>query len=179
VSLHVWLAFGAVAVPIMIARFDVAIVLHAVLSLTVVRMIPAALARIGRGFHRNTVLFVGWFGPRGLASLVFALLALEEFGTGADQAVAVIALTVLLSVIAHGVSAAPLASRYGRAAEASLISNVRPRSSPRNPTPGTATPTRCHRGRQALSQLNAERPQISGNRTLGELTNAAADRTPR
>ena len=109
VSLHVWLAFGAVAVPIMIARFDVAIVLHAVLSLTVVRMIPVALALIGRGFDRNTVLFVVWSGPRRLASLVFALLALEELGTGADQAVDVIALTVLLSVIAHGVSAAPLA----------------------------------------------------------------------
>ena len=79
-SLLVWLAFGAVAVPIMIARIDVPIVVYAVLSLTVVRMIPVALALIGTGFDRNTVLFVGWFGPRGLASLVFALLALEELG---------------------------------------------------------------------------------------------------
>ena len=65
VSLLVWLAFGAVAVPIMIARIDVAIVLYAILSLTVVRMIPVALALIGTGFDRNTVLFVGWFGPAG------------------------------------------------------------------------------------------------------------------
>ena len=60
------------------------------------------------------MLFVGWFGPRGLASLVFALLALEELGPGADEAVAVIAVTVLLSVVAHGLSASPLANRYGR-----------------------------------------------------------------
>ena len=60
--------------------------------------------------------FVGWFGPRGLASLVFALLGLEALGGEADEAVAVIAVTVLLSVVAHGFSAAPLAARYGRAA---------------------------------------------------------------
>jgi NhaP-type Na+/H+ or K+/H+ antiporter len=60
------------------------------------------------------VLFVGWFGPRGLASLVFALLALEDLGTAADDVVAIIGVTVLLSVLAHGLSAGPLAARYGR-----------------------------------------------------------------
>ena len=81
-----------------------------------VRMLPVAVASIGAGLDRNTVLFVGWFGPRGLASLVFALLALEALGPAADEAVAVITATVLLSVLAHGLSAAPLAARYGRAA---------------------------------------------------------------
>lgn len=118
VSLLVWIAFGAVAVPIMFDRLDLAMVGYAVLSLTVVRMVPVALASIGAGLDRNTVLFVGWFGPRGLASLVFALIALEELGSGADAAVAVIGLTVLLSVVAHGLTAAPLATRYGRAATA-------------------------------------------------------------
>jgi sodium/hydrogen antiporter len=113
VSLLVWLAFGAVAVPIMLEGLDLAVVLYAVLSLTLVRMLPVALVLIGAGVDRATVLFVGWFGPRGLASLVFALLALEELGPGADQAVAAIAVTVLLSVVAHGASAAPLAARYG------------------------------------------------------------------
>jgi sodium/hydrogen antiporter len=56
-------------------------VLYAGLSLTLVRMVPVALASIGSGLDRNTVLFVGWFGPRGLASLVFALIALEELGS--------------------------------------------------------------------------------------------------
>lgn len=115
-SLLVWLAFGAVAVPIAITRIDPAVVAYAVLSLTAVRMVPVALALLGSGLDRNTVLFVGWFGPRGLASLVFALLALEELGSGADEAVAVIAVTVLLSVIAHGLSATPLAGKYGRTA---------------------------------------------------------------
>jgi sodium/hydrogen antiporter len=116
VSLLVWLTFGALAVPIMLDDVDLAIVLYAVLSLTVVRMVPVALATLGSGMSRDTVLFVGWFGPRGLASLVFALLALEELGPVADEAVAVITLTVLLSVVAHGLSAAPLAIRYGRTA---------------------------------------------------------------
>jgi NhaP-type Na+/H+ or K+/H+ antiporter len=118
VSLLVWLAFGAIALPIMWDSADLTIVLYAVLSLTLVRMVPVALATLGAGLDRNTVLFVGWFGPRGLASLVFALLALEELGAGADEAVAVIAVTVFLSVLAHGLSAGPLAARYGKAAAA-------------------------------------------------------------
>jgi sodium/hydrogen antiporter len=115
VSLLVWLSFGAIAVPIMFDRLDWTLLLYAVLSLTLVRMVPVTLALIGTGLDRGTVLFVGWFGPRGLASLVFALLALEEIGAGADEAVAVIAATVFLSVLAHGISAAPLAARYGSA----------------------------------------------------------------
>ena len=114
-SLLVWLAFGAVAIPIMADRVGLLVVVYAVLSLTIVRMAPVAVALLGAGLDRDTVLFIGWFGPRGLASLVFALLALEELGAGADEAVAVIGMTVLLSVIAHGVTAAPLAARYGRA----------------------------------------------------------------
>ncbi len=118
VSLLVWLAFGAIAVPILIDRLSWTLLLYAVVSLTLVRIIPVALALLGTRFDRNTVLFIGWFGPRGLASLVFALLALEDLGPAADEAVAVIAATVFLSVIAHGITAAPLAARYGRAAAA-------------------------------------------------------------
>ncbi len=118
VSLLVWLAFGAIAVPILAQRLDWTLAVYAVVSLTLVRMVPVALALTGTGLDRATVAFVGWFGPRGLASLVFALLALEELGPGADEAVAVIAATVFLSVMAHGISAAPLAARYGRAVPA-------------------------------------------------------------
>jgi NhaP-type Na+/H+ or K+/H+ antiporter len=114
VSLLVWLAFGAIAVPLVIDDSDPTTLLYAAVSLTLVRMVPVALASLGAGLDRETVLFIGWFGPRGLASLVFALLALEELGPGADQAVAVIAVTVLLSVLAHGLTAGPLAARYGR-----------------------------------------------------------------
>ncbi len=112
----VWMAFGAIAIPIAVERIAATTILYAVLSLTVVRMVPVALASIGAGLDRTTILFVGWFGPRGLASLVFALLALEALGTHADEAVAVLTTTVLLSVIAHGITAAPLARRYGASA---------------------------------------------------------------
>ncbi|WP_167138887.1 cation:proton antiporter [Diaminobutyricimonas sp. TR449] len=115
VSLLVWLAFGAIAIPILLDGITPVIVLYAALSLTVVRMVPVALATIGSGLDQKTVWFVGWFGPRGLASLVFALLAVEELGESAAVAVTLIAMTVFLSVIAHGVSAAPLATRYGKA----------------------------------------------------------------
>jgi NhaP-type Na+/H+ or K+/H+ antiporter len=116
VSLLVWLAFGALAVPVIADRTDLTTVLYAVLSLTLLRMVPVTLACIGTGLSRDTVLFVGWFGPRGLASLVFALLALEDLGPAAGEAVAVIGVTVFLSVVAHGLTAVPLSARYGRAA---------------------------------------------------------------
>lgn len=118
VSLLVWLAFGALTFSTILARADLLVVLYAILSLTLVRMLPVAVACIGAGLDTKTVLFVGWFGPRGLASLVFALLALEELGAASDDAVTVIGVTVLRSVLAHGLSANSLASRYGRAVKA-------------------------------------------------------------
>jgi NhaP-type Na+/H+ or K+/H+ antiporter len=144
VSLLVWLAFGAVIGPIMLERVSGSMLLYAVLSLTLVRMVPVAVAAVGSGLDRDTVLFVGWFGPRGLASLVFALLALEELGADAEAAVSVIGLTVLLSVLAHGVSAGPLARRYGEAAAArgeepeSTDADIRVRGLPRRPPPSPA-----------------------------------------
>ena len=114
VSLLVWLAFGAVVVAPMFEHLTWQLVVYAVLSLTVIRMIPVALALLGAKLGWPTTAFVGWFGPRGLASVVFALLALEDLGEkAAGPAVAVITATVLLSVIAHGISAEPLARRYG------------------------------------------------------------------
>jgi NhaP-type Na+/H+ or K+/H+ antiporter len=115
VSLLVWLAFGAVAVVPAVKALTGPMVAYAVLSLTVVRMLPVAVALIGSGLGWATVLLVGWFGPRGLASVVFALLALEELGARtAGPAIAVIAVTVLFSVLAHGVTADPLADRYAK-----------------------------------------------------------------
>jgi NhaP-type Na+/H+ or K+/H+ antiporter len=113
-SLLVWVLFGAVVMPIVADTIDWRIVLYAVVSLTAVRMIPVALVLLGSDLDRRTRLFVGWFGPRGLASVVFGLLAVEELGSIANTAVAAIAATVLLSVVAHGVTAEPLATRYAR-----------------------------------------------------------------
>jgi hypothetical protein len=91
VSLLVWLAFGAVAVAAALESLTWQVVVYAVLSLTVIRMAPTAAALAGARLGRAAVILVGWFGPRGLASVVFALLALEELGQrAAGQAVAVI-----------------------------------------------------------------------------------------
>ncbi|GIH90328.1 cation:proton antiporter [Planobispora siamensis] len=113
-SLLAWLMFGMVAVVPALAGLTWQVVLYALASLTVLRMLPVAIALAGSGLGRPTVLFVGWFGPRGLASVVFGLLATEDLaGPVAEPAVTVIAFTVLLSVFAHGLSATPLAERYG------------------------------------------------------------------
>lgn len=144
VSLLVWLGFGAIALPLMPERAEVATVLYAVLSLTVVRMVPVAVALVGADLSLRTVAFVGWFGPRGLASLVFALLALEEIGTDADDVVAVIGTTVFLSVLVHGATATPLAKRYGEAVAA-------------GPEPGGALPDIPVRGLPRRSITDAER----------------------
>ena len=113
-SLLVWLMFGVVAVVPALQDLTWQTVLYAVLSLTVIRMLPVALALARTRLGRPAVLFVGWFGPRGLASVVFGLLALEDLDESAARpAITVIAFTVLLSVLAHGLSADPLASRYG------------------------------------------------------------------
>jgi sodium/hydrogen antiporter len=114
-SLLVWLAFGAVALVPAIKILTWPMVLYAILSLTIVRMAPVAVALAGARLGWATVALVAWFGPRGLASVVFALLALEELGSpAADRAVAVIAITVLLSVVAHGATAEPLAAWYAK-----------------------------------------------------------------
>ena len=115
VSLLVWLAFGAVALVPAMKTLTWPMVLYAILSLTVVRMVPVAIALAGTRLGWATVSLVAWFGPRGLASVVFALLALEELGgPTAGPAVTVITITVLLSVVLHGVTAEPLAARYAR-----------------------------------------------------------------
>jgi len=112
----VWFLFGAVLVPVAFHELSPSALLYAVLSLTLVRLLPVALSLVGTGMDRGTVLFVGWFGPRGLASVVFALLAVEELGEipVVEPAIAAVSLTVLLSVVLHGMSAGPLGGRYVR-----------------------------------------------------------------
>jgi NhaP-type Na+/H+ or K+/H+ antiporter len=89
---------------------------YAVMSLTVVRMLPVAVAVIGLGLRPATIAFLGWFGPRGLASIILALVVVEEEPAlnGIDEIFLVMTITVLLSVVAHGISAAPLTRRYAR-----------------------------------------------------------------
>jgi sodium/hydrogen antiporter len=131
VSLLVWLAFGAVMVVPAFESLTWPDVAYAVLSLTLIRMVPVAVALAGTRLGRTTVAFIGWFGPRGLASVVFALLALEEIGQRtAGSAIAVISFTVLLSVVAHGVTADPLARRYGPSMPTDLAASDDPGITP-------------------------------------------------
>lgn len=111
----VWALFGVVAVAHLGELFTWRGLVFAVLSLTVLRMVPVALALVGTRLRRETVVFVGWFGPRGLASVVFALLAVESLTTDSELApiIGAIATTVLLSIVLHGVTADPWARRYG------------------------------------------------------------------
>lgn len=113
-ALGVWFLFGAALVPVALDYLSWSTLAYALLSLTLIRMVPVALSLVGTGASPPTVAFVGWFGPRGLASVVFALLAIEELAQTPEvsQAIAVVALTVLLSVLAHGISAGPLGGRY-------------------------------------------------------------------
>jgi NhaP-type Na+/H+ or K+/H+ antiporter len=110
-----FLIFGAVLLGPALDHLSWDLVLYAALSLTVVRMLPVAIAMLGTRARPVTVAFMGWFGPRGLASIVFALILLEESNLPHEQTVLLaIYLTVGLSVLVHGITAAPLAGRYGR-----------------------------------------------------------------
>jgi NhaP-type Na+/H+ or K+/H+ antiporter len=110
-----FVVFGAVLLGPALGDVTWSIALYAVLSLTVIRMLPVAVSLLGTGARRPTVRFLGWFGPRGLASIVFAIILIEEGGLPHDHTILVtVFLTIGLSVLAHGVSAAPLAERYAR-----------------------------------------------------------------
>ncbi|MEV7774366.1 cation:proton antiporter [Kitasatospora sp. NPDC086791] len=138
-----FLVFGAVLLGPALEHLDWRIVTYAVLSLTAVRMVPVALALAGAGFRWPTAAYIGWFGPRGLASVVFGLLVVEENVPGVHQLGLVVAATIGLSVLAHGMSAPFLAARYGawyQAAKA-RTPDLREALAPPEPT-GRARPVR-------------------------------------
>lgn len=110
-----FILFGAILLGPALGELTWQLALYALLSLTAVRMIPVALAMWGSGARIPTLGFLGWFGPRGLASIVFAVIVIEESQLPHESLIVVaIYLTVGLSVFAHGLSAAPLAARYAR-----------------------------------------------------------------
>ncbi len=110
-----FLIFGAVLLGPALERVSWQIALYAVLSLTLIRMLPVAISMLGSGAKRETVGFLGWFGPRGLASIVFAVISVQEAQLRGAQTILLAAyLTIGMSVVAHGITAAPLARRYAR-----------------------------------------------------------------
>ncbi len=142
-----FLFFGAVLLQPALGEMDWTVVLYALLSLTLIRMLPVAVAMLGSNAQLPTVGFLGWFGPRGLATIVFALTIVEESQLPQQDVIVLVAyLTVGLSVFAHGISAAPLANRYARWFE--RASGARP--------PGMES-----------GAVEVSRPRGSGNATRG------------
>ena len=110
----VFFIFGALAAP-MLPTITFSVVVYAVLSLTLVRMLPIAVSMLGVKLQRSSVLFMGWFGPRGLASIVLGFVYLKEEANlpGEPLILLTVAATVLLSVFAHGISTVPAIKQYG------------------------------------------------------------------
>ena len=110
-----FLFFGAILLGPALGELTWELALYAVLSLTLARMLPVVIAMLGTRARPPTLAFLGWFGPRGLASIVFAVIVIEESNLPHEHLIVLaIYLTVGLSVFAHGLSAAPLAGRYAR-----------------------------------------------------------------
>lgn len=105
--------FGLAILPQAIDNASLQTLLYAAASLTIVRMLPVAVSQIGSGLKLPTVAFLGWFGPRGLASLLFALLVIEDLGMqNAETVQSIVSITVALSIVLHGVSAGFLGRSY-------------------------------------------------------------------
>jgi NhaP-type Na+/H+ or K+/H+ antiporter len=109
----VFLLMGMIMIPISIPFWNVNSFIYAILSLTVIRMAPVAFSLLGTGLNRGTIAFIGWFGPRGIASVLYLLMVVIEFGMkGMEQIAATITLTVLLSVFLHGITALPFSKLF-------------------------------------------------------------------
>ncbi len=112
-TLLAFMVYGAADIWPAAQQLDVAVVVYGVLSLTVVRMLPVSISLLGSGVRPATHLFLGWFGPRGLASILYVLLVLERVQVhGRQEIFTIVIITVLLSVFAHGLSAWPAAGWY-------------------------------------------------------------------
>lgn len=107
-ALITWVAFGAGVIGQAVGSFSWDVVLYTLLSLTVVRMLPVFLALSGMGLRVDEKLFMGWFGPRGLASIVFGVIVLNEHLPNGGTIIMTVVCTIALSVVAHGLSANPL-----------------------------------------------------------------------
>ncbi|MEO1365748.1 MAG: cation:proton antiporter [Acidobacteriota bacterium] len=118
-ALLVFLVFGAWLFPQSVTHLDGKYIAYGLLSLTLVRMAPTALSLVGAKLKAPTILFLGWFGPRGIASILFGLLVIDRSElVNREEIFAVVLVTVLLSVLLHGVTASAGASWYSRHAEA-------------------------------------------------------------
>lgn len=123
-----WFLAGGMLVIVLRRGFEPVWLVIAVLALTALRLLPTAIALMGSRLRAPTVMFIGWFGPRGVATIVFGLLAAQAMGEDPRRydVAGVFALTVLISVFAHGLSAPPLTRIYSRWARSSASGEGRP-----------------------------------------------------
>jgi NhaP-type Na+/H+ or K+/H+ antiporter len=112
-ALITWVIFGAAVVGQAVGHFSGLIWLYAILSLTVIRMLPVFLCLTGMGVSTEGKLFMGWFGPRGLASIVFAVIVVNANVPNSSVIAATAVCTIMLSIVAHGISANPWARGFG------------------------------------------------------------------
>jgi len=115
VTLLTFLIFGAAMVPLCWVYFSWSVILYAILSLTFIRMIPILISLTGAGLRLDTQLFIGWFGPRGIASILFGIVILEATVLPIyERLMGIVSVTVLFSVFLHGATAYPFSRWYGR-----------------------------------------------------------------
>jgi len=111
--LFIFLLFGMILVPTSYSYWDAPTIIYAILSLTIIRMLPVAISLLGTELSWGTIGFIGWFGPRGIASVLYLLMMVIDLGReGYRQIIAVITLTVLLSIFLHGITAIPFSKFY-------------------------------------------------------------------
>jgi len=114
-----FMLFGAIMVPVAIGDLNWLFILYALISLTIVRMIPVAISLIGKRLSTPSILYLAWFGPRGVASILYVLLVVDKYELSGETIIFnVTAITVLLSVFLHGVTAVPGANAYASSLEA-------------------------------------------------------------
>jgi NhaP-type Na+/H+ or K+/H+ antiporter len=113
-SVITWLIFGALVVPAYWSDFTPQVWLYALLSLTLIRMLPVFISLLGTSLDSETRLFIGWFGPRGLATVVFAVMIMDSNLQAIDSVLATAICTVLLSVLLHGITANPWVARMAK-----------------------------------------------------------------
>jgi NhaP-type Na+/H+ or K+/H+ antiporter len=112
-ALVTWVIFGAAVVGQAVGHFSWLILLYAILSLTLIRMLPVFLSLTGSGIDTEGKLFIGWFGPRGLASIVFAVIVVNSELAYTGPLAMTVVCTIVLSIIFHGITANPWAKAYG------------------------------------------------------------------
>jgi NhaP-type Na+/H+ or K+/H+ antiporter len=134
-----YMLFGMVMLAPMLKHITPPMIIYALLSLTIVRILPVAISMIGTKLQPITVLFMGWFGPRGIAAILYIFIVLDtEEIAGGEMIFYLAVVTIFFSVIAHGISAAPLAERYG----ATISDLIQKSSAPAEAVQVSEVPTR-------------------------------------